>query len=161
MAEMLQVLNPVKSDLIFNERLTDFSVDIYSCRKAMSEKDIYSVGIANYDIEMEQLYLCLCPNCHHKYESIKMTRKGDYKESIKRAIENISIAEKEPSYKIAASRDMTLYFTQTHLAELQKIFQMLDSYGAPIKGPIIDIIDDGAISDGKLDEIVVIYNKCL
>lgn len=125
------------------------------CRKAMSEKDIYSVGIANYEIEMEQLYLCLCPDCHHKYESIKMTRKDDYKESIKRAIESISIAEREPSYKIAASRDMALYFTQTHLAELQKIFQMLDSYGAPIKGPIIEKGDGGAITGGKLDEIVV------
>ena len=29
-AEMLQVLNLVKVDLIFNEHLTDFSVDIYT-----------------------------------------------------------------------------------------------------------------------------------
>ena len=29
---MLQVPNLVKSDLVFNERLTEFSVDIYKCQ---------------------------------------------------------------------------------------------------------------------------------
>lgn len=124
-----------------------------SCRKIMPETDVFSVSIANYGIEMEQLYLCLCPKCHHRYESVKKTRSDEYKESLKRAIESSVITEKEPYYKIVASRDMSLYFTQTHLAELKNIFQMLDTYGVPTPMPVVEI--SGSISGGKLDEIVV------
>lgn len=124
-----------------------------SCRKIMPDTDIFSVSIANYGIEMEQLYLCLCPKCHHRYESVKKTRSDEYKESVKRAIEYSVVTEKEPFYKIVASRDMSLYFTQTHLAELKSIFQMLDTYGVPTPVPDGVIIDSP--TGGGLDEIVV------
>lgn len=128
-----------------------------SCRRIMSDGEVYAVEIANYGVEMEQLHLCLCPNCYQKYGSIKKTRSEEYKASIKRAIENTMISLKEPYYAVSASMDMTLYFTQTHLAEVQNILKLLDKYGVPMKQ--IDITlggsDNVEITGGKLDEIVV------
>lgn len=127
-----------------------------SCKRTMGENEIYAVSIANFCIDMEQLNLCLCPNCYHKYESIKKTRSDEYKESVKRAMENAAISLKEPYYKVSASKEMSLYFTQTHLAEIQNILQLLDKYGVPMKA--IDVpsnMGDTPIVGGKLDEIVV------
>ena len=127
-----------------------------SCRRVMTEKEIYAVEIANFGVEMEQLRLCLCPNCYQKYETIKKTRSEEYKTSIKRAMENAAISMREPYYKVSASMDMSLYFTQTHLAELQNILQLLDKYGVPMKEINVSTSSgNSAIIGGKLDEIVV------
>lgn len=127
-----------------------------SCRRVMADSEIYAVEIANFGVEMEQLCLCLCPNCYQKYEVIKRTRSDEYKASIKRAMEHADISLREPYYKVSASIDMSLYFTQTHLAEVQNILQLLDQYGVPMKAINIDgITSDGEITGGKLDEIVV------
>lgn len=126
-----------------------------SCRHSIPKGSEYAVTIANFGIEMEQLNLCLCPNCYQKYETIKKTRRDDYKESIKRAIEHISLEYKQPSYLVEASREMKLYFTQTHLAELQNIFLMLDKYGVPTTRVESQGDLDKGYTGGKLDEIVV------
>lgn len=126
-----------------------------SCKGIMKDKNLYAVTIANFGIEMEQLNLCLCPNCYQKYEAIKKTRSDEYKESVKRAIEHKSIATREPFYRIEASSEMPLYFTQTHLAEVQNILQMLDKYGVPMTEVEIREKLDGGMTGGKLDEIVV------
>lgn len=126
-----------------------------SCRRIMTDREIYAVEIANFGVEMEQLRLCLCPNCYQKYEAIKKTRSDEYKDSVRRAIEHISIAVREPYYKVDASKDMSLFFTQTHLAELQNILQLLDKYGVPMKDIDIKTNEEGKITGGKLDEIVV------
>lgn len=127
-----------------------------SCRRIMTDKEIYAVEIANFGVEMEQLRLCLCPNCYQKYEAIKKTRSDEYKNSIKRAMENALISLREPYYKVSASVDMSLYFTQTHLAEIQNILQLLDKYGVPMKAlDVVSNVENGAITGGKLDEIVV------
>ena len=126
-----------------------------SCRRVMSEREIYAVEIANYGVEMEQLNLCLCPSCYQKYEAIKKRRSDEYKDSVRRALENTSIASKEPYYKVDASREMSLYFTQTHLAELQNIFLLLGKYGIPMKSIEIQTNSEGKLTGGKIDEIVV------
>lgn len=127
-----------------------------SCKRVMGEKEIFAVAIANFGVDMEQLNLCLCPNCYQKYEAIKKTRSDEYKSSIKRAIENAAISMREPYYKVSASMDMSLYFTQTHLAEVQNILQLLDKYCVPMKAIDVPLSTGGAaIVGGKLDEIVV------
>lgn len=127
-----------------------------SCRRVMTDKEIYAVEIANFGVAMEQLRLCLCPNCYQKYEAIKKTRSDEYKASIKRAMVNAAISIREPYYKVSASVDMSLYFTQTHLAEVQNILQLLDKYGVPMKAVDVPVSSAGtAIVGGKLDEIVV------
>ena len=51
---------------------------------------------------------------------------------------------------------MSLYFTQTHLAEGQNILQLLDKYGVPMKTIDVPVSLGGtAIAGGKQDEIVV------
>lgn len=127
-----------------------------SCKRIMGEKEIFAVSITNFGVDMEQLNLCLCPNCYQKYEAIKKTRSDEYKESIKRAMENAVISMRKPYYKVSASMDMSLYFTQTHLAEVQNILQLLDKYGVPMKAIDVPISSCGtSIVGGKLDEIVV------
>lgn len=127
-----------------------------SCRRIMGKNEIYAVAIANFGVDMEQLNLCLCPNCYQKYEAIKKTRSDEYKASIKRAMENTEISRREPYYMVSASKDMSLYFTQTHLAEVQNILQLLDKYGVPMKAVDIQAsVDDKSISGGKVDEIIV------
>ena len=126
-----------------------------SCRRIMTANEIYAVEIANFGIEMEQLRLCLCPNCYQRYEAIKKTRSDEYVESVRRAIIHTSIANKEPYYKIDASKDMSLFFTQTHLAEIQNIIQLLDKYGVPMKENEVQTDNGDKFSGGKIDEIVV------
>lgn len=128
-----------------------------SCKRIMGDRELFAVAIANFGIDMEQLNLCLCPNCYQKYEAIKKTRSDEYKASIKRALENAVISLREPYYKVSASVDMALYFTQTHLAEIQNILQLLDKYGIPMKDVTVPVSanDGGTIVGGKLDEIVV------
>ena len=127
-----------------------------SCRRVMTDSEIYAVEIANFGVEMEQLRLCLCPNCYQKYEAIKKTRSDEYKASIKRAMEHAAISFRKRYYKVSASIDMSLYFTQTHLAEIQNILQLLDKYGVPIRDTNIGgTTSAGEIIGGKLDEIVV------
>lgn len=125
-----------------------------SCKKIMSGNDLFTVELANFGIEMEQLHLCLCPNCYHKYEAIKMNRAKDYRDSIRRAILNLPISTKKPYYEVVASK-MPLYFTQIHIAEIQEILKLIDQYGLPSNE--FDKIDgsSGEITGGKLDEIVV------
>lgn len=65
---------------------------------------------------------------------------------------------REPYYKISASANMSLHFTQTHLAEVQNILQLLDKYGVPMKPVDVPVSSGSAgtlIVGGKLDEIVV------
>lgn len=126
------------------------------CRRIIGTNEIFNaVELANYGIAMEQLHLCLCSNCYQKYEAIKKRRSKDYKESIKRAIENESIVQKKPFYEICASSDMSLFFTQIHISEIQNIFSLLDKYGLPMKPIDVTLYDEGQIVGGKLDEIVV------
>lgn len=124
------------------------------CRRIMGNDELFTVEIANFGLEMEQLHMCMCPNCYQKYESIKMTRADEYKDSIKRAIINMTIGYKMPYYEVVAS-NMPLYFTQTHLAEIQEILKLIDDYGLPSKELEQIINTEKGITGGKLDEIVV------
>ena len=126
-----------------------------SCKNTIPEKSLCAVALANFGIEMEQLNLCLCPNCYQKYEVIKKSRSDDYKKSVKRAIEHISIDVKAPYYRVDASKEMSLFFTQTHLAELQNIFAMIDKYGLPMTEVEIQGSVEKGLTGGKLDEFVV------
>ena len=123
------------------------------CRKSFPENEQFAVEIANFGVDMEQLHLCLCPSCYQKYETIKKTRVTEYKDTIRRALENTSISTKEPYYKVEVS-NMTLFFTQIHLAEIQSILFLLDKYGVPMEKIEVKYNKD-FVSNGQLDEIVI------
>lgn len=123
-----------------------------SCKKIIRDKTMNAVEIANYGVEMEQLALCLCPECYQRYENLKKKRSDQFKESIKRAIQNVFTLKSGQEYKVDISEDMSLSFTQTHAVEIQKIFQLLDEYGIPAEH--IECSEQ-TFSDGGLDEFTV------
>ena len=82
---MLQVPNLVKSDLVFNERLTEFSVDIY-------------ITLIRFEIRY-RFQVVLSTPTHIFYESpefIFSTRQSDFKHSYHHLSKFISITQKNP-----------------------------------------------------------------
>jgi hypothetical protein len=89
--------------------------------------------IANYGIEMPQLNLCMCNNCAAQYKAVRDGDKEVFRERMKNSILGLDISAEENEYIIQINADMSLHFTQTHVAELQEIFRLLNEYGVPSK----------------------------
>lgn len=89
------------------------------------------VEIANFGIEMSQLHLCLCYDCEQQYKSRRDNNKDSFKSVIAKRIQELDIDDPSESYAIRLDDQLTLYFTQTHLAEIQEILSLLDQYGTP------------------------------
>lgn len=99
------------------------------CKKPIAFVEVNQ--IANFGIEMPQLNLCLCRECSAKYKAMSMGGKEDFKKNVKAAILSIDASEYSEDYGLIFSDDMMLHFTQTHIAEIQEIFRLLDEYGTP------------------------------
>ncbi|WP_333860121.1 sacsin N-terminal ATP-binding-like domain-containing protein [Clostridium sp.] len=99
------------------------------CKHPADQAEV--TAIANYGIELEQLNLCLCPNCAAKYKMMRDANREKFKNDMKQAIKNLDIDEESSEYKIELNSDNSLYFTQIHIAEIQAIFDLLDEYGLP------------------------------
>ena len=99
------------------------------CRKPVAFIEVPQ--IANFGIEMPQLNLCLCRECSARYSAIRDANKDEFKKQIRGAIMAIDVNEYAEDYSIEFNADMTLHFTQTHVAELQEIFRLLAEYGTP------------------------------
>ena len=80
---------------------------------------------------MPQLNLCLCRECSAKYHAMRDGNKEEFKKQIRAALLSIDIEEYSDDYSIQFNEDTTLYFTQTHIAEIQEILRLLAEYGAP------------------------------
>ena len=59
--------------------------------------------------------------------------KEEFKKQIRAALLSIDIGEYSEAYSIQFNEDTTLYFTQTHIAEIQEILRLLAEYGAPVE----------------------------
>lgn len=101
------------------------------CQKPIAFTDV--VQIANFGIEMPQLNLCLCRDCSARYSAMRDGNREEYKEKIRKAILSLDADEDADDYSIEFNADMTLHFTQTHLAEIQEIFRLLAEYGTPVE----------------------------
>ena len=99
------------------------------CKKAAPYVDV--TEIVNYGIEMPQLNLCLCRNCSSRYKQFRDGNKEKFKEEMTRALRNIDIGTTAEVYEIELSSDTSIYFTQTHLAEVKEILSLLEQYGVP------------------------------
>lgn len=99
------------------------------CKKPAPYVDV--TEIANYGIEMPQLNLCLCRNCSTRYKQFRDGNKERFKIAMTRALREIDISSPEESYEIALSSDASIFFTQTHLAEVKEILSLLDENGLP------------------------------
>ena len=99
------------------------------CRKPVAFIEVDQ--ISNFGIEMPQLNLCLCRECSAKYHAMRDGNKEEFKKQIRAALLSIDIEEYSDDYSIQFNEDTTLYFTQTHIAEIQEILRLLSEYGAP------------------------------
>lgn len=86
--------------------------------------------IANFGLELPQMHLCLCKNCASKYKSIRDSRKDDYKVKVHNAIVSMDVDNSE-EFEIGLNADVSVTFTQTHLAEVQALLMLIDEYGLP------------------------------
>ena len=100
------------------------------CKQPSSQ--VYVTEIANYGIELPQMNLCLCPTCAGKYKSLRDKNKEKFKDAMKVAICSLNIDENSEEYEIQLGADLSLYFTETHVAEIQTILGLLSEYGVPI-----------------------------
>lgn len=99
------------------------------CKKPSTQ--VYVTEVANYGIELPQMNLCLCPNCSGHYKSLRDNNKEAFKEAMKVAILSLNIEENSDEYEIQLDSDTSLYFTETHVAEIQTILGLISEYGVP------------------------------
>ncbi len=100
-----------------------------SCKKPTSTPRVNQ--ISNYGIEMPQLNLCFCPDCSAKFKTICDKNKKEFKEQMRKEILSVDIGSISNEYSIKINKSMYIYFTQTHLAEIQVILKLLSEYGLP------------------------------
>ena len=108
------------------------------CHKPSS--DIEAVQIfPNPKTELDQIHLCLCPNCAAKYR--KLITSDSNVELLKDVFLNKKIGGKEFSDKIVVSvGEYELWFTQTHFAEVQELLRLMGS--ANTQKPTDEIVID-------------------
>lgn len=61
---------------------------------------------------------------------------------MKDALNGIDSKEDADTYDVILNYNMTLHFTQTHLMEIQTLFQLIDEYGLP-QSDEYDILGEG------------------
>lgn len=111
------------------------------CQICMEPSDnIEATEIANYGMELSQMNLCLCTNCARNYKNIRDVNKEDFKKKMKEAIKGLDSREDADTYDVILDDNMTIHFTQTHLMEIQTLFQLIDEYGLP-----------GSVGSGKFE----------
>lgn len=108
------------------------------CKKPADFVD--AVEIANFGMELPQNYLCLCRNCSSRYKQFRDSDKESFKQKMKTALLGLDIQEEEDNYEIILNQDASLYFTQTHIAEIQTLLRLIDEYGLPNES---DVTDEG------------------
>ena len=109
------------------------------CKKPSRHVD--AIEIANFGIEMPQLNLSLCPDCARRYKEFRDASKDHFRDEMRRAIRELDAEEIEEDYEIELSDDAVIHFTQTHIAEIKEILNLLDEYGVPgIQSEEIDIV---------------------
>lgn len=140
------------------------------CRKPVAFIEVDQ--ISNFGIEMPQLNLCLCRECSAKYHAMRDGNKEEFKKQIRAALLSIDIKVYSDDYSIRFNEDTTLYFTQTHIAEIQEILRLLTEYGTPVEeedenegkvgGPLMhpirteeseDLTETDSINDAKQEDV--------
>lgn len=104
------------------------------CKEPIEQVEV--TAIANYGIEMNQLNLCLCRNCSGKYKALRDNNKGTFKNEIMEEIISWDVDDEyaygeNGEFEIPLNSETSICFTQTHLAEVQTIFALIERYGLP------------------------------
>lgn len=93
------------------------------CKKAVSYRVIRE--ITNLGIELPQLHLCLCSECDRRYQQVRDSNREKFRADVERVLVNIDLQRTEEAYAANLTDDCTVYFTQSHLAEIQEILHLL------------------------------------
>lgn len=109
-----------------------------------------TIQIANYGIEMPQLNLCLCKDCAARYKAYCFQNKNtNYNDAFRDVVLGFNTDTEEALYTIELEPDLEINFTQTHIVELQEIFDLIYRYGLPKK------VDESTEESVARDEKVV------
>lgn len=74
---------------------------------------------------------------------------------MKEAFLDLDVEEEEDSYEIVLNSEATLFFTQTHTAEIQELLRLIDEYGLPNDETVTDegipntVHEEQVIKDGS------------
>ena len=90
-----------------------------------------AIELSNFGIEMPQLHICLCKDCASEYKRERDNNKEHFKTKITRKIRQLNISSQADSYDIEVAKKLTVSFTQTHIAEIKEILDLIDRYGLP------------------------------
>ena len=101
------------------------------CKEPYITKYIDVTEVANLGIEMPQLRLCLCKKCSTDYKKIRDNDKERFRIDISKAIRAMDIEEFADDYEIRVSDDISVHFTQTHVAEIREILSLIRANGLP------------------------------
>ena len=133
MWRQIRVSRAGKTDKAYVKGMYTNESDVQVCQMCKKPTTFIDVDqIANYGIEMPQLNLCLCKECSARYKMIRDTNKDSFGKQMRATILSLDVERDEDEYEIEFTPDTSLYFTQTHIAEIQEIFRLLDEYGAPV-----------------------------
>ena len=80
-----------------------------------------------------------------RYKELRDSDKEDFRQKMKVALLGLEIEEEEDSYEIILKQDTSVFFTQTHIAEIQTLLRLIDEYGLP---------NEDNMSDEGMDAIV-------
>lgn len=125
------------------------------CRKQAFTLE--ATEIANFGIEMEQLNLCLCPNCASKYKAYRDKDKNRFKDVVREALLDIWIdyeEDYEEDYILDLPDDEAVFFNQIHISEIQEILKLLDEYGLPNEYKAAEEDDGENVEEGPLGPII-------
>lgn len=118
------------------------------CKKPI--KHIAVRQIANFGIEMSQLNLCLCKDCAEEYSKLGNGNKGEeFKRTIRDKLLNIDVEADLENYSIELNKDMILYFTQKHAAEIKEILRLLDECESRKKYDVYEEREDSQLFSDK------------
>ena len=119
-----------KADNAYAEGMYTNTSNVTICQRCKKPTETPWVNqISNFGIEMSQLNLCFCPNCSGEYKQI-CNKKG-FKEEITEKILSADTSPNLDEYSISINSNFKIYFTQTHIAELQIILKLLSEFGVP------------------------------
>ena len=164
--------DPVKYEKVFrqirtsqnNRSVREYALGMYInesgynvcqiCREPNVSKHIEVTEICNFGIEMPQLRLCLCKNCASDYKARRDNNKEKFKKDMTYALKMIDISDQSDDYILDLGNDMSLQFTQTHLAEIKEIIKLIQSNGLPSDDKDKDFIErfNSNILDNVLSE---------
>ena len=99
------------------------------------------------EIELDAMNLCLCPNCASIFQKIRFND-----DSINKFIDEIlskSDADIASSNPVEISlKDLTVWFTQTHIAEIKELFTMMKDFSMESDAPKTS--DTPQVATGKV-----------